>query len=101
MSILYKAEEENHKHATDLFIPTAKIGSPDSSVVIATGYGLDDGGFGVRVPLGSRIPLLHVVQTGSEAHLASYPMGTRGSPPGVKQPGREADHSPPTSAEVK
>jgi hypothetical protein len=28
-------------------------------------------------------------------------MGTRGSFPGVKRPGREADHSPPASAEVK
>jgi hypothetical protein len=39
------------------------------------------------------------VQTSSEA---SYPMGT-GSPfPGAKaRPGRDADHSPPSSAEVK
>jgi hypothetical protein len=28
-------------------------------------------------------------------------MGVRGSLPGVKQPGRKADHSPPTNAEVK
>jgi hypothetical protein len=28
-------------------------------------------------------------------------MGTMGSFPGVKRPGREADHSPPSSAEVK
>jgi hypothetical protein len=28
-------------------------------------------------------------------------MGTGGSFPGVKRPGREADHSPPASAEVK
>jgi hypothetical protein len=27
--------------------------------------------------------------------------GTKQNPPGVKRPGREADHSPPTSAEVK
>jgi hypothetical protein len=31
----------------------------------------------------------------------SYTMGTGGSFPGVKLPGREADHSPPTSSEVK
>jgi hypothetical protein len=31
----------------------------------------------------------------------SYPMGTRGSFPGGKAPGCEADHSPPSSAEVK
>jgi hypothetical protein len=43
----------------------------------------------------------HRVQNGSRLHPASYPMGTRGSFPGVKQPRREADHSPPSSAEVK
>jgi hypothetical protein len=31
------------------------IGSRDSAVGIATGYGLDDRGVGVRVPVGSRI----------------------------------------------
>jgi hypothetical protein len=72
-----------------------------SSVGIATGYGLDDRGVGVLVPIGQQFSLLHVVQTGSGAHPASYPMGTGNSSPGVKRPGREADHSPPNSAEVK
>jgi hypothetical protein len=41
------------------------------------------------------------VQTGSGAHPASYTRGTRGSFPGSKaQPGRDADHSPPSRAEV-
>jgi hypothetical protein len=42
------------------------------------------------------------VQTGSEAHPASCPVGT-GSPfPGAKaRPGRDADHSPASSAEVE
>jgi hypothetical protein len=44
---------------------------------------------------------LHVVQTGSGAHPASYPVGTGGASPGVKRPGSEADHSPPSSAGVK
>jgi hypothetical protein len=35
------------------------------------------------------------------AHPASYPMGTKGSFPGNKAAGHEADHSPPSSAEVK
>jgi hypothetical protein len=44
----------------------------------------------------------HRVQTGSGAHPASYPIGTRGSLSlGVKRPGREADHSLPSSAVVK
>jgi hypothetical protein len=43
-----------------------------------------------------KFSLLHIVQTGSGVHPTSYKMG-----PGVKRQGREADHSPPTSAEVK
>jgi hypothetical protein len=45
--------------------------------------------------------LHHRVQNGSGAHPASYPMVTRGSFLGLKRPGREADHSLPSSAEVK
>jgi hypothetical protein len=45
--------------------------------------------------------LLHIVQTGSGAHPAYYRMGTKALSPGVKRPGREADHSSPTSTEVK
>jgi hypothetical protein len=42
------------------------------------------------------------VQTGSGADPASYPMGTGGSfPRGKAQLGCDADHSPPSSAEVK
>jgi hypothetical protein len=42
------------------------------------------------------------VQTGSETHPASYTMGTGGPFPGGKaRPGRDADHSPPSSAEVE
>jgi hypothetical protein len=33
--------------------------------------------------------------------VLGYPMGTGALSPGVKQQGREADHSPPTSVEVK
>jgi hypothetical protein len=42
------------------------------------------------------------VQTGSEAHPASCTMGTAGLfPRGKVRPGRDADHSPPSSTEVK
>jgi hypothetical protein len=44
---------------------------------------------------------LHVAQTGSGAHLAFYPMGIGSFSPEMKRPGREADNSPPTSAEDK
>jgi hypothetical protein len=70
-------------------------------VGIASGYGLDDRGVGVRVPVGSRILFSKFSKTGSGAHPASYPKGTGALSHGVKWPGREADHSPPTTAEVK
>jgi hypothetical protein len=42
------------------------------------------------------------MQTGSGAHPDSYTMGTGGSIPGGKaRPGRDADYSPPSSAEVR
>jgi hypothetical protein len=42
------------------------------------------------------------VQAGSGAHPASHTVGTGGSFPGCKaRPGRDADHSPPSSAEIK
>jgi hypothetical protein len=71
----------------------------DSVVGIPTGYGLDARRVGVRVPVGARIfssrpDRLWVHPT--------YPMGTGGSfARGVKRQGRQADHSPRTSAEVK
>jgi hypothetical protein len=77
--------------------------SGDSSVSIALGYRLDDRCSRVRFPAGAGNFSLHhrCVQNSSGAHPASYPMGTRGSFPGVKRPGREADHSSPSSTEVK
>jgi hypothetical protein len=39
---------------------------------------------------------LHSIKTDSGAYLASYPLGT-----GVKRPRRDADHSPPSSVQVK
>jgi hypothetical protein len=62
-------------------------GSRDSVVGIATGYGLDGRGVGVRVPVRSRIFLLHVVQTDSEIHPTSYLLGTGGAFPGAKAAG--------------
>jgi len=43
----------------------------------------------------------HRVQIGYGTHPTSNQMGTRGSFPGAKQPGREADHSSSFSDEVK
>jgi hypothetical protein len=45
--------------------------------------------------------LIYAVQTSRAAHLASYPICTGVVSPGVKRPGREADQSSPSNAEVK
>jgi hypothetical protein len=78
------------------------MNSRDSSDGIATDYGLEDRMIGVRIPAGAgNFSLRYRVQIGSEAHPASYPIGTRIPSLGVKRPGREADHSLPSSADVK
>jgi hypothetical protein len=76
---------------------------PGSSGSIVSDYGLDDWAIGVRSPAGAKDFYSSLcVQTGSEAHPASWTMGTGGPFPGVKaRPGRDADHSPPSSAEVE
>jgi hypothetical protein len=68
--------------------------SRDSSVGIATGYRLDG-----RVR-DKRFSLLHNIETSSGAHPATYPMVSGVLTSGVKQPGHEADHSPPWGAKV-
>jgi hypothetical protein len=69
-----------------------------SSVIIVSDYGLDDQAIWVRSPAWSKIFSSNLcVQTGSEAHTASFTMGIGGK----ARPGRDADHSPPPSAEVK
>jgi hypothetical protein len=55
---------------------------------------------GARFSAGVRdFSLFHIVQTGSGAQ--SYPMRIGALSPGVERPGREADHSHPSSAVVK
>jgi hypothetical protein len=70
-------------------------------------YELDDRAIVVRSPAGAKdFSSSLCVQTGSEAHPASCPMGTGGPfsggpfSGGKARPGRDADHSPPSSAEV-
>jgi hypothetical protein len=75
--------------------------SRDTVVGIATGYGLDDRGVGVRVPVGSRIfssPRRPDRLWGSTQPPIQWVPGVLSSE--VKRPGRGADHSPLTSAEV-
>jgi hypothetical protein len=62
---------------------------------LATGWTVRDR---KKIPVGARF-FAHV-QTGPGTHPVSCTMGT-GSFPGVKWPGRGADHPPPPSAEVE
>jgi hypothetical protein len=77
--------------------------SRNSSVGIVTELRAGRSGFKGSIPgrdweFFSSAPCLDL----SEAHPASYPVGKLGAlSPGVERPGREADHSPPSSADVK
>jgi hypothetical protein len=75
-------------------------GSWISSVSIVSDYGLDDRAIGVKFPAGAKdFSSILCVQTGSGAHPASC---TGGPFPRAKaRPGRDADHSPTSSSEVK
>jgi hypothetical protein len=60
--------------------------------------------FGEEVDLNTetrKLSLLHSIQASCGAHSNSYTIGTNGSFPGVKQPGRDADHSSPSNAKVE
>jgi hypothetical protein len=56
---------------------------------------------GIRIPATEKFSLRHSVQTGSWEHATSYPKVIVTFLYWVKRPEREADHSPPTNAEVK
>jgi hypothetical protein len=73
-----------------------------SSGSIVSDYGLDDRAIEVRSPAGAKdFSSSLCIQTGSGVHPASCTMGTGGPFPGDKaRPGRDADHSPPSSAVV-
>jgi hypothetical protein len=73
-----------------------------SSGSIVSDYGLDDRAIEVRSPAEAKDFSSNLcVQTGSGAYPASCTMGTGGPFPGGKaRPGRDSDHSPPSSAEV-
>jgi hypothetical protein len=67
-----------------------------SSVCIATGYGLDGRG---SIPGGGKSFLFSAASSlalGSTLHLIQWVPGAIS--PGLKRPGCEADHSPPSSA---
>jgi hypothetical protein len=64
-------------------------------------YRLDDRGVEFKSRWHQEFSLLHNIQTGYGSHPVSYQLGLGALSPAVKRPGREADHSPPTGAEVR
>jgi hypothetical protein len=79
----------------------SKLWSRDSAVGIATDYGLDDWWVVDRVPVRVRIlfsPCCPDQFWGPHSFLSNVYWGFSQR---VKRPGHEADHSPPTNAEVK
>jgi hypothetical protein len=79
--------------------PLFFLRSRDSSVGIATGYGLDGW---VSIPSrGNIFPFSTVSRQDLGPTQPPIQWVAMDIFPGVKRPGREADHSPPRSAEVK
>jgi hypothetical protein len=90
------------RNAPKILVEKPEGKSRDSSVGIALGYGMDDRGsrYDYRWGLG-----IFLFTTASRTALEPTQPPIRWMPGalslGVKWPGREADHSPPSSAEVK
>jgi hypothetical protein len=90
-SLQFRFVENSRKRISEVYVMF-------SASTWATGWMIE----GSSPGRGWEISLHHRVQTGSGAHPASYQIGTRGLfPGGVMRPGREVDHSPPSSAKVK
>jgi hypothetical protein len=75
----------------------------DTSVGIALGYGTDDRGSRLRFPGGGLGIFLFTTASRTALEPTQPPIQwVPGAPSlGVKRPGREVDHSPPSSVEVK
>jgi hypothetical protein len=84
-------------HLSTTVVLLTWVGIAQSVQRLATGWTTD--GMDIESRQGQECSLLHVVKTSYGTQPASYPMGTGGH--GARRPGREADHSLPTSAEVK
>jgi hypothetical protein len=98
--ILKNWSQDTRVNQQKIGLSPVNIKTWDSIDGIATGYGLDDQGVEVQVPVGSRI-----FSTSSRLTLGSTKLpiqwvtGTLSS--GVKRPGHEADHWPPASTGAK
>jgi hypothetical protein len=86
------------KSIHSIFMFSFREDEPASSVSIRAGRPGDRG----SIPAEKDLSCILCVQTGSGVHPASCTMGTAGPFPGDKvRPGRDADHSLRSSAEVE
>jgi hypothetical protein len=96
---LHNSSSSPHNEITET---TYRVRSRDSSVGIATGYGLDDWAVRVKNPGKDKN---FIFSTSSRPALGSTQPPIQWVPgalsPEVKRQGREDDHSPPTCVEVK
>jgi hypothetical protein len=92
---------DNFKVHFNIILPFNLMGDGIAQSVYRRAVSWTSEGLQFKSRQGQDFTSLHVVQTGSGAHPSFYSVGTRGSFPGVKRLVREADHSPPTSVELK
>jgi hypothetical protein len=98
--MLYYLKEDIKHLFTNLFI---YLEQPYMLIVVGieTGYGLNDWGVGVWVPVESRIFSSPRRPDGFWVPPSLLSKRYRGSFPGDKQQRRKADHSPPANLQVK
>jgi hypothetical protein len=98
-----KTKRESTEEISHCSFNIGPVMTPDSSVSIVSGYGLDDRAIEVRSPAEIKdFSSSLCVHTGSAANAASCTIGTEGPFSGAKaRPGRDANHSPPSYAEVE
>jgi hypothetical protein len=85
--------------AIEKFFHNNRLQSNGSAVGIATGYGLEDRGAGVRFPVEQKIFTFPYRVTALEPTQRPIQWVPGALFPEIKRPEREADQSPPTSTE--
>jgi hypothetical protein len=88
--------------STNILLHIQILGTRSGSVVGMTGYGLDDRGVGVPSPGRVKNSNFYIPSRSALGSIRPpIQWGLGALSPGIKWPRREADHSPPTRADVK